>query len=222
MQAPIGPDSVWNKPGGKKLYSYPGAGGGVSGGNNHHHQFASTHQGPVSGFPPQGMMGVSNGGPGQYDIERRPPKSAELFDPDGPQSTGSAGQHHSNTRHHSFHDNDGGMGERQFQGSHHSGPNQTQYSRQMNQQQTHQPPSSTGHASVGMSRTYSSSSSGTGHTSSPAPQGKKNSLLYDYSTPTVPYDGTPKCTPGMSSQHVFSTALVRRMLCVCFNATLSP
>ncbi|KAG0022104.1 R3H domain-containing protein 2 [Podila clonocystis] len=207
MPASVGPDSVWNKPGGKKLYSYSGS-GGVPGGNSHHHQFASTHQGPVSGFPPQGMMGISNGGPGQYDIERRPPKSAELFDPDGPQSTGSAGQHHSNNRQQSFHDNDGGMGERQLQGSnHHNGPNQPQYSRQVNQQQIHQPSSSSGHPSVGMSRTYSSSSSGTGHTNSPAPQGKKNSLLYDYSTPTVSYDGTPKCAPEVEKPSALSHIL---------------
>src|ERR1700744_6110706 len=115
------------------------------------------HQGPVQGFPPQNMMGVSSGGPGQYDIDRRPPKSAELFDPDGPQP-GSVG-HHPNNRSHSFHD-DGGMSERQFQGSHHNGPNQAQYSRQVNQQQAHhQPSTSLGHTSVGMTRTYSSSSS---------------------------------------------------------------
>ncbi|KAF9217341.1 R3H domain-containing protein 1 [Podila verticillata] len=181
MQAPIGPDSVWNKPGGKKLYNYqPSVGGGATGGNNHHHQFASMHQGPVPGFPPQNMMGGSSGGPGQYDIDRRPPKSAELFDPDGPQP-GSVG-HHPNNRSHSFHD-DGGMSERQFQGSHHNGPNQAQYSRQVNQQQAHhQPSTSLGHTSVGMTRTYSSSSSAS-------------------------YDGTPKCTPEVEKPSALSHIL---------------
>ncbi|KAG0024925.1 R3H domain-containing protein 1 [Podila clonocystis] len=46
-----------------------------------------------------------------------------------------------------------------------------------------------------------------GHTSSPAPQGKKNSLLYDYSTPTVSYDGTPKCAPEVEKPSALSHIL---------------
>ncbi|KAF9383881.1 R3H domain-containing protein 1 [Mortierella sp. AD011] len=85
-------------------------------------------QGSMGGQPPMmmgGPGGVAGGGHNMYDIERRPPKSAELFDPNGPSFNGGPGDYSGAVRHHGF--NDGGpavgqdgnqvTGERLFQGS---------------------------------------------------------------------------------------------------------
>ncbi|KAG0008804.1 hypothetical protein BGZ80_003038, partial [Entomortierella chlamydospora] len=70
----------------------------------------SQPQGSMGGQPPMMMMGgpggVGGGGHNMYDIERRPPKSAELFDPNGPSFNGGPGDYSGAVRHHGF--NDGG------------------------------------------------------------------------------------------------------------------
>ncbi|KAG0347580.1 hypothetical protein BG004_007414 [Podila humilis] len=210
-------DSVWSKQGGKKLFNYLPMGAPS---NYHPHQPSFNpnlplQAIPVSGYSTQGIaMGVSGTGTsGQYDVDRRPPKSAELFDPDGPQQhTGSLGPQYSNNRHQSFSDNfDGSASDRQLQGFNGSSQPQAQFSRHSSNQsqqshhsyQHHQQQQPSGHSSqlgfssVSMTRSYSSSSSGTGNTSSPAPQASKknSSLLYDYSTPTPSYEASVKCTP---------------------------
>ncbi|KAF9163221.1 R3H domain-containing protein 1 [Mortierella sp. AD010] len=66
-------------------------------------------QGSMGGQPPMmmgGPGGVAGGGHNMYDIERRPPKSAELFDPNGPSFNGGPGDYSGAVRHHGF--NDGG------------------------------------------------------------------------------------------------------------------
>jgi hypothetical protein len=185
-------------------------------------QFSSTMGGPpnamsqaLSGVGP-GSIGV-NGTIPHYDIERRPPKSAELFDPNGPQPSsgggGGGGQGEYGTSGRFQGSSDGGYmnnqdgttmgGERQPQGQRGSfhGQYQSQSSSHYNQT-TSQPT----HAPIAMNRSYSSSSSSAGYsggnTSSPGPHagGKKNhNLLYDYSVPTLPYDGSIKSTPAGES-----------------------
>lgn len=165
----------------------------------------------------QALPGVGPGGIGgngtipHYDIERRPPKSAELFDPNGPQPSsgggGGGGQGEYGISGRFQGSSDGGYmngqdgttmgGERQPQG--HRGSFHGQYQSQSSShhnQTTTQPT----HAPIAMNRSYSSSSSSTGYsggnTSSPGPHagGKKNhNLLYDYSVP-LPYDGNVKTT----------------------------
>ncbi|KAI8594443.1 hypothetical protein EDD21DRAFT_449382 [Dissophora ornata] len=60
------------------------------------------------GGPGGGGGGGGGGGHGMYDIERRPPKSAELFDPNGPSSSnngpGGQGDHPGAFRNQGFHD----------------------------------------------------------------------------------------------------------------------
>ncbi|KAF8946922.1 R3H domain-containing protein 1 [Haplosporangium gracile] len=178
-------------------------------------QFSSTMGGPQNVMS-QALPGVGPGGIGgngaitHYDIERRPPKSAELFDPNGPQPSsggggGGQGEYGNSGRYQGS--SDGGYvngqdgptmgGERQPQG--HRGSFHGQYQSQSGthyNQTTSQPT----HAPVAMNRSYSSSSSSAGYsggnTSSPGPHaGKKNhNLLYDYSVPTMPYDGNVKST----------------------------
>ncbi|KAF9550337.1 R3H domain-containing protein 1 [Mortierella hygrophila] len=179
-------------------------------------QFSSTMGGPQNvmsqALPGAGPGGISgNGAISHYDIERRPPKSAELFDPNGPQPSsgsgggGSQGEFGNSGRYQGT--SDGGYmsgqdgptmgGERQPQG--HRGSLHGQYQSQSGahyNQTTFQPT----HAPIAMNRSYSSSSSSAGYsggnTSSPGPHaGKKNhSLLYDYSVTTQSYDGNVKST----------------------------
>ncbi|KAF9324791.1 R3H domain-containing protein 1 [Linnemannia elongata] len=179
-------------------------------------QFSSAIGGPQNVMS-QALPGVGPGGIGgnvaipHYDIERRPPKSAELFDPNGPQPSsgggggGSQGEYGNSGRYQGS--SDGGYisgqdgptmgGERQPQG--HRGSFHGQYQSQSGahyNQTTFQPT----HAPIAMNRSYSSSSSSAGYsggnTSSPGPHaGKKNhNLLYDYSVPAQPYDGNVKST----------------------------
>ncbi|KAG9067337.1 R3H domain-containing protein 1 [Linnemannia hyalina] len=179
-------------------------------------QFSSTMGGPQNvmsqALPGAGPGGIGgNGAISHYDIERRPPKSAELFDPNGPQPSsgsgggGSQGEFGNGSRYQGT--SDGGYmsgqdgptmaGERQPQGHRSSfhGQYQSQSGAHYNQA-TFQPP----HAPIAMNRSYSSSSSSAGYsggnTSSPGPHaGKKNhSLLYDYSVTTQSYDGNVKST----------------------------
>ncbi|KAG0379464.1 R3H domain-containing protein 1, partial [Mortierella sp. AD032] len=182
-------------------------------------QFPSTMGGPQNVIS-QAIPGVGSGGIGgngaipQYDIERRPPKSAELFDPNGPQPSsggngggggvsqgdyGSSGRYQGSSDGGYMNGQDGPMmgGERQSQG--HRGSFHGQYQSQSGShfsQATSQPT----HAPIAMNRSFSSSSSSAGysggHTSSPGPHvGKKNhSLMYDYSVPVMPYDGNVKST----------------------------
>lgn len=158
--------------------------------------------------------GVGGGGGGHqhYDIERRPPKSAELFDPNGPQPSsngggGGQGDYGNSGRHQGM--SDGGyasgqegamMGSERQPSQGHRGSFHGQYQSPLGphyNQSTTQPT----HVPIAMNRSYSSSSSSTGYsggnTSSPGPHagGKKNhNLLYDYSVPTTAYDGNAKST----------------------------
>ncbi|KAG0249514.1 hypothetical protein BG011_009221 [Mortierella polycephala] len=177
--------------------------------NQPHPSMMNSQQGPMAGQSLSAMSGAA--GHAIYDIERRPPKSTELFDPNGSQSSNAAGgpiDYQSVGRYQGF--NDGGH----FAGT--SGGADTQSTMtQTPQQQGHfnnqytssqhghqsslamQHPSQhqahLTHTPVGMNRSYSSSSSGGhggGNNSSPGPNAtKKNSLLYDYS---VSYDGVAK------------------------------
>ncbi|KAF9136946.1 R3H domain-containing protein 1 [Linnemannia schmuckeri] len=178
-------------------------------------QFSSTMGGPQNVMS-QALPGVGPGGIGgngaitHYDIERRPPKSAELFDPNGPQPSsggggGGQGEYGNSGRYQGS--SDGGYmngqdgltmgGERQPQG--HRGSFHGQYQSQPGAHYN-QTTSQATHAPIAMNRSYSSSSSSAGYsggnTSSPGPHaGKKNhNLLYDYSVPTMPYDGNVKST----------------------------
>ncbi|KAF9136183.1 R3H domain-containing protein 1 [Mortierella sp. 14UC] len=183
-------------------------------------QFPSTMGGPQNVMS-QAIPGVGLGGIGgnvaipHYDIERRPPKSAELFDPNGPQPSsgsssngggggsqsdyGSGGRYQGSSDGGYMNGQDGSMmgSERQSQG--HRGSFHGQYQSQSGShynQATSQPT----HAPIAMNRSYSSSSSSAGYsggnTSSPGPHaGKKNhNLKYDYSVPAMPYDGSVKST----------------------------
>ncbi|KAG0269487.1 R3H domain-containing protein 1 [Linnemannia exigua] len=186
-----------------------------------HQQFPSTMGGPQSVMS-QAIPGVGSGGIGgngaitHYDVERRPPKSAELFDPNGPQPSGGgsggggggggnqgdyggSGRYQGSSDGGYMNSQDGSMmgGERQSQG--HRGSFHGQYQAQSGphfNQVTSQPT----HAPIAMNRSYSSSSSSAGYsggnTSSPGPHaGKKNpGLMYDYSVPTMPYDSGVKST----------------------------
>ncbi|KAF9362656.1 hypothetical protein BGX34_005746 [Mortierella sp. NVP85] len=165
--------------------------------------------------PPPAMSGpgvVGSGGHTVYDVERRPPKSAELFDPNGPSpSSSSSGQsdYIGSFRHQGYHEGgavhgqDGpgmmmgaGFHNPSFNGNYPSHP-------QVPPHQHHSQPS---YNPVGMTRSYSSNSStgyptgggggggggGGNNFNSGSYQGKKNTLLYDYSTHTTSYDGAVK------------------------------
>ncbi|GJJ73011.1 hypothetical protein EMPS_05369 [Entomortierella parvispora] len=177
--------------------------------------------GPSSSQASQGSAGFGNnqGGHGMYSVERRPPKSAELFDPNGGQGFGQGSA--SGPGDYGFGRQgagDGGFVPGQdsvvhtndrsypYQGQHHNNFSQhhSQSGSQSMPQQQQQPPQNTlsqfpplqAHVPVAMNRSYSSSSStghGAGSTSSPGPhQGKKNNLIYDYSVLVAPYDGVSK------------------------------
>jgi len=164
-------------------------------------------------------MGSAGGGAGHtlYDVERRPPKSAELFDPNGSQSQSTAGGALGDMNAGRPGPGDGGlMGSFEHQVmcgpnvqssmqqghggnnfsplQHHPFPPVNQPVHQHQHQHSHQP--SQTHTPVGMNRSYSSSSSGGyggGSSSSPGfNPGKKNNLLYDYSVTPAPYDGSAK------------------------------
>ncbi|KAF9960766.1 R3H domain-containing protein 1 [Mortierella alpina] len=180
---------------------------------------------------PSGMGGAGGGAPGQtlYDVERRPPKSAELFDPNGSQTHASAGGAFGDVPAGRQGPGDGGlMGSFEYQamgganvqpslqsghgGSHfpplqqHPFPstNQPAHQHQHQHQNQHQQQPTQIHTPVGMNRSYSSSSSGGyggGNNSSPGfNPGKKNSLLYDYSVTPTPYDGVAKHSPSDSEK----------------------
>ncbi|KAF9909084.1 R3H domain-containing protein 1 [Linnemannia zychae] len=185
-------------------------------------QFPSTMGGPQNvmsqAIPGVGLGGIGgNGAISHFDIERRPPKSAELFDPNSPQPSsgssssgggggggnqsdyGSSGRYQGSNDGGYVNGQDGSMSgsERQSQG--HRGSFHGQYQSQPGphyNQATSQPT----HAPIAMNRSYSSSSSSAGYsggnTSSPGPHaGKKNhNLMYDYSIPATPYDGSVKST----------------------------
>ncbi|KAF9572253.1 R3H domain-containing protein 1 [Mortierella alpina] len=185
---------------------------------------------PLPLFPGgPGGMGAAGGGAGHtlYDVERRPPKSAELFDPNGSQnqSTGGGASGDMNAGRQGSGDGGftGAFEQQVMMGPNiqpslqhgHGGSNlsaQPQHSfipvnqplhqhPHQNQQQ-HQPPQT--HTPVGMNRSYSSSSSGGyngGNNGSPGfNSGKKTNLLYDYSVTPTPYDGITKHSPADSEK----------------------
>ncbi|KAG0220207.1 R3H domain-containing protein 1 [Mortierella sp. NVP41] len=170
-------------------------------------QFPSMMGGPQQGLNAmsQVLPGVGPGGIGgggghpHYDVERRPPKSAELFDPNGPSSGGGGqGDYGNSGRYQGLSDGgyiNGQEGERLSQG--HRGSFHGQYQSQPGSHYNQQASQPT-HAPIAMNRSYSSSSSSTGYTggntSSPGPHGgkKNHNLLYDYTVPTMPFDGNVK------------------------------
>ncbi|KAF9928069.1 R3H domain-containing protein 1 [Linnemannia zychae] len=173
-------------------------------------QFLSTIGSPQNVIPGMGPGSIGgNGTIPHYDIERRPPKSAELFDPNGPQPSsssggGSQGDYGNSGRHQGSVDGgymsgqEGSMGgsDRQPQG--HRGSLQGQYQSQpvLHYNQAISQPT---HTPIAMNRSFSSSSSAGysgGNTSSPGPHaGKKNhNLIYDYSVSNMPYEGNIKST----------------------------
>ncbi|KAG0004295.1 hypothetical protein BGZ65_000621 [Modicella reniformis] len=157
--------------GGKKVYNpYP----------SNPPMLGSVPPGPIGMQAPLGMSGpgaVGSGGHTVYNVERRPPKSSELFDPNGPSpSSSNSGQSDSTGgfRHQGYHgggavhmqDGQNMMmgGERQPQGSTFHNPSfngnsqshsQVPPHQHHTQQQPHQ-----SYNSVGMNRSYSSSSTG--------------------------------------------------------------
>ncbi|KAG0231469.1 hypothetical protein BGW42_000221 [Actinomortierella wolfii] len=150
----------------------PGA-NGVGHNNRYHHQ---TGYGVMSG----------SASPHVFDIERRPPKSTELFDPKGPQTSSGLASAGASSSHE-------GGGHSVTEASTPTAGDSTP---------THE---DNAHVPIVMSRSYSStstSSSGQAPTQSftggasagilPCPSNKKN-LVYDYSVPTTaPYDGVLK------------------------------
>lgn len=177
----------------------------------------SVPSGPIGMQPPLVGPGIAgSGGHTVYDVERRPPKSSELFDPNGPSpsSTGSGQSDYIGAfRHQGYHDGGtvhgqdvqgmmmGGGGQPQGSSFHHGAPFNGNY--QPHPQPHPQPPPAHQHHTpqaynpVGMTRSYSSSSS-TGY-SAGASNPKKNSLLYDYSAATTSYDNAAKSSsPGES------------------------
>ncbi|KAF9184496.1 hypothetical protein BGZ50_003638 [Haplosporangium sp. Z 11] len=165
--------------------------------NQPHPSMMSSQQGPMAGQPLSAMSGAT--GHAIYDIERRPPKSTELFDPNGSQSSNTAGGPGD------FAGTNGGVDAQStmtqtslqqghFNNQYTSSQHGHQSSLAMQHPSQHQ--AHLTHTPVGMNRSYSSSSSGGyggGNNSSPGPYAtKKNNLLYDYSVPVVPYDGVAK------------------------------
>ncbi|KAI8347144.1 hypothetical protein B0O80DRAFT_218773 [Mortierella sp. GBAus27b] len=177
--------------------------------------------GGIAMQPPLMMGGpgiAGGGGHAVYDIERRPPKSSELFDPNSPSPSSSSSSGQSDYigafRHQAFHDGgspygqDGqGMmmsGDRQSQGSGFynpafSVPHQPHSQTPSHQHHTQQP-SHQSYSPVGMTRSYSSSSS-TGYPAngnsfnSGQYQSKKNNPMHDYSGVAAAHDGSAKNSP---------------------------
>ncbi|KAF9292090.1 R3H domain-containing protein 1 [Mortierella alpina] len=181
---------------------------------------------PLFSGGPSGMGGAGGGaGHALYDVERRPPKSAELFDPNGSQTHSPAGGVSGDMNAGRQGPGDGGfagsfehqaMGGPNAQPLLHQGHGGSNFSSlpqhpfppvnqpvHQHQHQHHNQPSQT-HTPVGMNRSYSSSSSGGyggGNNSSPGfNSGKKNNLLYDYSVTPTPYDGIAKQSPADSEK----------------------
>ena len=219
--------------------NFQGAAGGKKSYNNNNNNNNKYPQNNMSMGQPQHPSSIITSGPqggggpgygnnnyasqGMYDIERRPPKSAELFDPTGGSGSSSSsngtgfgyGPGPGDFGYSRQYSNDGGgygsgqdgslisPNDRNSNNSHQGYQNQSGNFNQ-HPQSTQPPPNNLSqfpplqsHTPVAMTRSYSSTSSTGGGGGYGPHQGKKNNTSYDYSVMAAPSnDGSAKSPSG--------------------------